>query len=110
MGGSQLKPADAALPSLIDNQPDDEDIHDEDKKMPDLDDFSQPLSTSSPRKSNTSDDDDDDDIPNLEEAVEAEDKSISASKLPEKLANFERIIPESDDSDSDKSDSDTSSS
>ena len=106
--GSQLKPGDAVLPAQLDKWPEEEE--EEDKKMPDLDDFSQPLSTSSPRKSECSDENLDDDIPNLEEIDDAEDKSSSVSKLPQKLAHFERIIPESDDSDSDKSDSDTSSS
>merc|ERR1712053_17784 len=41
---------------------------------------------------------------------EDSEKSLNDSKLPSKLANIEKIIPESDDSEPDKSDSDTSSS
>ena len=46
-----------------------------------------------------------------EDVTGESEKSIVTSKLPQKLANFERIIPESDNSsDSDKSSSDTTSS
>ena len=78
-------------------------------------DIAEPLSTSSPRK-----DVDvgsppkeilDTDNP-ISEELENDDseKSLNDSKLPSKLANIEKIIPESDDSEPDKSDSDSSSS
>jgi len=80
----------------------------------------EPLSTSSPRKEvavkSLPKEMTDQSIPELEEQ-DAEDseksdleKSLNDSKLPSKLANIEKIIPESDDSDEDKSDSDSSSS
>merc|ERR1712045_783448 len=89
---------------------------------PDNNEFHEPLSASSPRRSEHSIEDKNssgtavrqdaaEDGEKEKSVTEDEDKNANtSSKLPEKLANFERIIPESDDSDSDKSDSDTSSS
>merc|ERR1711892_501802 len=48
---------------------------------------------------------------NFEDSEKSDlEKSLNDSKLPSKLANIEKIIPELDDSDEDKSDSDSSSS
>merc|ERR1712130_499376 len=78
-------------------------------------DNSEPLSTSSPRKNIDVESPPkeilDTDTPVIEELDnEDSEKSLNDSKLPSKLANIEKIIPESDDSEPDKSDSDTSSS
>ena len=109
--GSQLKASEAAPPNLTENKTDE-------IKDPDPEDFTEPLSTSSPRRcssprrSSASLDNEKSETEEISqnESKEETDDSVNASKLPQKLANFERIIPESDDSDSDKSDSDTSSS
>ena len=107
--GSQLKPSEANSPERKLSMEDEEE--EEEIKDPDANNFSEPLSTSSPRRSSPIPEDST--IQNEEdeknESAES-DKSVNNSKLPQKLANFERIIPESDDSDSDKSDSDSSTS
>merc|ERR1712113_300435 len=107
--GSQLKPSEANSPERKLSMEDEEE--EEEIKDPDANNFSEPLSTSSPRRSSPIPEDstipDEEDEKN--ESAES-DKSVNNSKLPQKLANFERIIPESDDSDSDKSDSDSSTS
>ena len=80
----------------------------------------EPLQTSSPRKENIvkspSKEMSNLSTSNLEEQEEEDseksdlEKTMNDSKLPSKLANIERIIPESDDSEPDKSDSESSSS
>merc|ERR1712013_657469 len=131
--GSQLKAGDLVLPSKEPEQDEagdmslpattETDEKEEDKEVPSIpsptmeENFenAEPLSTSSPRK------DIDVESPPQEildtenaisEELENEDseKSLNDSKLPSKLANIEKIIPESDDSEPDKSDSDSSSS
>merc|ERR1712013_815845 len=131
--GSQLKAGDLVLPSKEPEQDETGDMSlpattetdekEEDKEVPSIpsptmeENFenAEPLSTSSPRK------DIDVESPPKEildtenaisEELENEDseKSLNDSKLPSKLANIEKIIPESDDSEPDKSDSDSSSS
>ena len=113
--GSQLKPSDTPLSSERNSIDEAEvDIKDAEEGQ---DPISAPLHTSSPRRPSLSMES----VVNNEDTSTAEDipgdvtgeseKSSVTSKLPQKLANFERIIPESDNSsDSDKSSSDTTSS
>ena len=120
--GSQLRPSDGASGNVSERNSLDEDDHDDRIMDPDNNEFHEPLSASSPRRSEHSIEDKNssetsvrqdaaEDGEKEKSVTEDEDKNANtSSKLPEKLANFERIIPESDDSDSDKSDSDSSSS
>ena len=97
--GSQLKNPDSV--------PHGSDVTEEEDEIPEPDpaDFDEPLSASSPRKYPEDEPEETDD----KDATIDSDKSLNnTSKLPEKLKNFERIIPESD-SDSSKSNSDSSS-
>ena len=113
--GSQLKPSDTPLSSER-NSIDEAEVNVkemEDSQEP----ISAPLHTSSPRRPSLSKESDvtNDDTSTAEDKPEdvtgESEKSVITSKLPQKLANFERIIPESDNSsDSDKSSSDTTSS
>ena len=113
--GSQLKPSDTPLSSERNSiDVDEAELKDMDESQ---DPISAPLHTSSPRRPslsmesvvNNEDTSTAENIP--EDASRESEKSPISSKLPQKLANFERIIPESDNSsDSDKSSSDTTSS